>query len=70
MRDKVSSGMRSSYSNMKDKAVAFAEASASAGFDRAQKPFGAKDPKEIDKICQDHRADRENDRAIFAKSEP
>jgi hypothetical protein len=57
MRDRVDSGMRSSYSSMKemnDKAVAFAEANVSAGFDLAQKILDAKDPKEISDIYQNH----------------
>jgi phasin len=57
VREKVDSGVRSSYSNLKemnDKAVAFAEANVSAGFDLAQKLVDAKDPQEIGKIYQDH----------------
>jgi len=57
MRDKVDSGVRSSYSNLKemnDKAVAFAEANVSAGFDLAQKLLDAKDPQDIGKIYQGH----------------
>ena|SRR6516165_8515717 len=57
MREKVDSGVRSSYSNLKDmndKAVAFAEANVSAGFDLAQKLLDAKDPQEVGKIYQAH----------------
>jgi phasin len=57
VRDKVDSGVRSSYSNLKemnDKAVALAEANVSAGFDLAQKLLDAKDPQEIGKIYQSH----------------
>jgi len=57
VREKVDTGVRSSYSNLRelnDKAVAFAEANVSAGFDLAQKLLDAKDPKEIGKIYQDH----------------
>ena len=53
--------MRSSYSNLKemnDKAVAFAEANVSAGFDLAQKLLDAKDPQEIGKIYQAHLKDQ------------
>jgi phasin len=61
VREKVDSGVRSSYSNLKelnDKAVAFAEANVSAGFDLAQKLLDAKDPQEIGKIYQDHLKDQ------------
>jgi phasin len=61
VREKVDSGVRSSYSNLKemnDKAVAFAEANVSAGFDLAQKLVDAKDPQEIGKIYQDHLKDQ------------
>ena len=61
VREKVDSGMRSSYSNLKemnDKAVAFAEANVSAGFDLAQKLLDAKDPQEIGKVYQAHLKDQ------------
>ena len=61
VREKVDSGVRSSYSNLKemnDKAVAFAEANVSAGFDLAQKLLDAKDPQEIGKIYQTHLKDQ------------
>ena len=61
VREKVDSSVRSSYSNLKemnDKAVAFAEANVSAGFDLAQKLLDAKDPQEIGKIYQDHLKDQ------------
>ena len=61
VREKVASGVRSSYSNLKemnDKAVAFAEANVSAGFDLAQKLLDAKDPQEIGKIYQAHLKDQ------------
>jgi phasin len=61
VREKVDSGVRSSYSNLKemnDKAVAFAEANVSAGFDFAQKLLDAKDPQEIGKIYQAHLKDQ------------
>jgi phasin len=61
MREKVDSGVRSSYANLKemnDKAVAFAEANVSAGFDLAQKLLDAKDPQEIGKIYQAHLKDQ------------
>jgi phasin len=57
VRDRVDSGVRSSYSNLKelnDKAVSFAEANVSAGFDLAQKLLDAKDPQEIGKVYQSH----------------
>ena len=57
VRDKVDSGMRSSYSGLKemnDRAVSLAEANVSAGFDLAQKLLNAKEPQEIGKIYQDH----------------
>jgi len=57
VRERVDSGVRSSYSNLKDfndKAVAFAESNVSAGFDLAQKLLDAKDPQDIGKIYQDH----------------
>src|ERR1700757_4081760 len=57
VREKVDSGVRSFYSNLKemnDKAVAFAEANVSAGFDLAQKLLEA----EIGKIYQAHLKDQ------------
>ena len=57
VREKVDSGMRSSYTSLKeinDKAAAFAEANVSAGFELAQKLLEAKDQQEIGKIYQGH----------------
>jgi len=57
VREKVDSGVRSSYSNLKemnDKAVAFAEANVAAGFELAQRLLHAKDPQEMGAVYQNH----------------
>jgi hypothetical protein len=57
MREKADSGMRASYSSVKEmneKAVAFAEASVNAGFELAQRLLHAKDPQEMGSIYQAH----------------
>jgi hypothetical protein len=57
MREKADSGVRASYSSVKEmneKAVAFAEANVNAGFDLAQRLLRAKDPQEMGTIYQDH----------------
>jgi hypothetical protein len=57
MREKADSGVRASYSTVKEmneKAVAFAEANVNAGFELAQRLLHAKDPQEMGSIYQNH----------------
>jgi hypothetical protein len=57
MREKADSGVRATYSNVKemnDKAVAYAEANVAAGFDLAERLVKAKDPQEMGTIYQGH----------------
>jgi hypothetical protein len=57
MREKADSGVRATYSNVKemnDKAVAYAEANVAAGFDLAERLVKAKDPQEMGTIYQSH----------------
>ena len=57
MRAKVDTSVQASYSNakeMNEKAVAFAEANVSAGFELAQRLLQAKDPQEMGAVYQSH----------------
>ena len=57
MREKADSGVRASYSTVKEmneKAVAFAEANVNAGFELAQRLLHAKDPQEMGAVYQSH----------------
>jgi hypothetical protein len=57
MREKADSGVRASYSSVKEmneKAVAFAEANVVAGFELAQRLLQAKDPQEMGAVYQGH----------------
>jgi hypothetical protein len=57
IREKADSGVRATYSGVKeinDKAVAYAEANVTAGFELAQKLLQAKDPQEMGTIYQNH----------------
>ena len=57
MRAKVDSSVQASYSNakeMNEKAVAFAEANVTAGFELAQRLLQAKDPQEMGAVYQGH----------------
>ena len=57
MREKADSGVRASYSavkEMNEKAVAFAEANVAAGFELAQRLLQAKDPQEMGAVYQGH----------------
>ena len=57
LREKADSGVRATYSTakeMNDKAVAFAEANVSAGFDLAQKLLEAKNPQEMSAVYQSY----------------
>src|SRR5260370_25333301 len=57
LREKADSGVRATYSSakeMNDKAVAFAEANVTAGFELAQRLVQAKDPQESGTVFQSH----------------
>jgi hypothetical protein len=57
MREKADSGVRATYSSVKEineKAAAYAEANVAAGFELAQKLLQAKDPQEMGTIYQNH----------------
>src|SRR5712671_3300027 len=57
LREKADSGVRASYSTVKEmneKAVAFAEANVTAGFELAQRLLHAKDPQEMGAVYQSH----------------
>ena len=57
MRAKVDSSVQASYSSakeMNEKAVAFAEANVTAGFELAQRLLQAKDPQEMGAVYQGH----------------
>ena len=57
IRRKADSGVRASYSSVKemnDKAAAYAEANVVAGFELAQKLLQAKDPQEVGTVYQNH----------------
>lgn len=57
LREKADSGVRTTYSNVKemnDKAVAYAEANVTAGFELAERLLKAKNPREMGTIYQDH----------------
>jgi hypothetical protein len=57
MREKADSGVRATYSNVKemnDKAVAYAEANVVAGFELAERLLKAKDPQEMGTVYQNH----------------
>ena len=57
LREKADSGARATYSSakeMNDKAVAFAEANVTAGFELAQQLLQAKDPQEMGAVYQSH----------------
>ena len=57
MRENADSGVRASYSavkEMNEKAVAFAEANVTAGFELAQRLLQAKDPQEMGAVYQAH----------------
>ena len=57
MREKADSGVRASYSAVKEineKTVAFAEANVAAGFELAQRLLQAKDPQEMGAVYQRH----------------
>jgi hypothetical protein len=57
IREKADSSVRASYSTakeMNEKAVAFAEANVTAGFELAQRLLQAKDPQEMGLVYQNH----------------
>jgi hypothetical protein len=57
IREKTDSSVRASYSTakeMNEKAVAFAEANITAGFELAQRLLKAKDPQEMGLVYQNH----------------
>ena len=57
MREKADSGVRATYSSVKEineKAAAYAEANVAAGFELAQRLLQAKDPQEMGTIYQNH----------------
>jgi hypothetical protein len=57
MREKADSGVRATYSSVKEmneKAAAYAEANVAAGFELAEKLLQAKDPQEMGTIYQNH----------------
>jgi hypothetical protein len=57
IREKTDSSVRASYSTakeMNEKAVAFAEANITAGFELAQRLLKAKDPQEVGLVYQNH----------------
>jgi hypothetical protein len=57
IREKADSGVRASYSSVKemnDKAAAYAEANVVAGFELAQKLLHAKDPQEVGTVYQNY----------------
>jgi hypothetical protein len=57
IREKTDSSVRASYSTakeMNEKAVAFAEANITAGFELAQRLLQAKDPQEMGLVYQNH----------------
>jgi hypothetical protein len=57
LREKADSGVRATYSTakeMNDKAVAFAEANVTAGFELAQRLLQAKDLQEMGAVYQSH----------------
>ncbi|WP_375411122.1 phasin family protein [uncultured Bradyrhizobium sp.] len=57
IRDKADSGVRATYSSVKEmneKAAAYAEANIAAGFELAQRLLHAKDPQEIGAVYQNH----------------
>src|SRR3954462_2839018 len=57
LRGKADSGVRATYSNVKemnDKAAAYAEANVVAGFELAERLLKAKDPQEMGTVYQNH----------------
>jgi hypothetical protein len=57
IREKADSSVRASYSTakeMNEKAVAFAEANVTAGFELAQRLLQARDPQEMGLVYQNH----------------